>query len=146
MICSKCGAPIPAGMTRCPYCGAENTPMRRQRASDEETAFADVDEGEFPAEEDVKTEFAGGVWEEKSPADEEEKTEFAGERSVPPAASRNRIGRKPEQPARAAKAAKPPKAAKQKKNKPAKAGGSNNILRLVLVAILIVLIILLILR
>lgn len=124
MICSKCGAPIPGGMTRCPYCGAENAAAAPRRVAEDETAFADVDEGEFPADDDGKTEFAGDVWASRS--EEDDKTEFAPPQPMPAA---------------------PPKADKApKKVKPAKEGGPNNVLRLVLVAVLVVLIILLILR
>ena len=123
MICSKCGAPIPGGMTKCPYCGAENAAAPR-RVSEDETAFADVDEGEFPADDDGKTEFAGDAWAPRS--EEDDKTEFAPPQPMPAASP---------------KAAKAPK-----KARPAKEGGPNNVLRLVLVAVLVVLIILLILR
>ena len=82
MICSKCGAPIPAGMTKCPYCGAENSAAGPRRGAEEETSFAAVDDGEFPAEDDVKTEFAGNAW--APAADDDEKTEFAPQGAAAP--------------------------------------------------------------
>lgn len=141
MICSKCGAPIPGGMTRCPYCGAENAAAAPRRVSEDETAFADVDEGEFPADDDGKTEFAGDVWASRS--EEDDKTEFAPPQPMPAASPKAAKAPKKARPAKAPKAAKAPR---QKKEKPAKEGGPNNVLRLVLVAVLVVLIILLILR
>ncbi len=140
MICSKCGAPIPGGMTKCPYCGAENAAAPR-RVSEDETAFADVDEGEFPADDDGKTEFAGDAWAPRS--EEDDKTEFAPPQPMPAASPKAAKAPKKARPAKAPKAAKAPR---QKKEKPAKEGGPNNVLRLVLVAVLVVLIILLILR
>lgn len=140
MICSKCGAPIPGGMTKCPYCGAENAAAPR-RVSEDETAFADVDEGEFPADDDGKTEFAGDAWAPRS--EEDDKTEFAPPQPMPAASPKASKAPKKARPAKAPKAAKAPR---QKKEKPAKEGGPNNVLRLVLVAVLVVLIILLILR
>lgn len=141
MICSKCGAPIPGGMTRCPYCGAENAAAAPRRVAEDETAFADVDEGEFPADDDGKTEFAGDVWASRS--EEDDKTEFAPPQPMPAAPPKAAKAPKKARPAKAPKAAKAPR---QKKEKPAKEGGPNNVLRLVLVAVLVVLIILLILR
>lgn len=144
MICSKCGAPIPGGMTRCPYCGAENAAAAPRRVAEDETAFADVDEGEFPADDDGKTEFAGDVWASRS--EEDDKTEFAPPQPMPAAPPKAAKAPKKVKPAKAPKAPKAAKAPRQKKEKPAKEGGPNNVLRLVLVAVLVVLIILLILR
>ena len=141
MICSKCGAPIPGGMTKCPYCGAENAAAAPRRVAEDETAFADVDEGEFPADDDGKTEFAGDAWAPRS--EEDDKTEFAPPQPMPAASPKAAKAPKKARPAKAPKAAKAPR---QKKEKPAKEGGPNNVLRLVLVAVLVVLIILLILR
>lgn len=127
-------------MTKCPYCGAENAAAPR-RVSEDETAFADVDEGEFPADDDGKTEFAGDAWAPRS--EEDDKTEFAPPQPMPAASPKAAKAPKKARPAKAPKAAKAPR---QKKEKPAKEGGPNNVLRLVLVAVLVVLIILLILR
>lgn len=127
-------------MTKCPYCGAENAAAPR-RVSEDETAFADVDEGEFPADDDGKTEFAGDAWAPRS--EEDDKTEFVPPQPMPAASPKAAKAPKKARPAKAPKAAKAPR---QKKEKPAKEGGPNNVLRLVLVAVLVVLIILLILR
>lgn len=151
MICTKCGAPIPAGMHACPYCGAPSPAASGSRQPlDEETSFAEVDEGEFRSREDDKTEFAADGWRAAAPAAEE--TEYVQEPAPQPvrrpaprkkAAAPKAAPRREKRP-RKEKQPKPPK---QKKQKPeADGAGHNSALRIVLAVVLAVLIVLLILR
>lgn len=149
MICTKCGAPVPAGMSKCPYCGAENSAAGPRRGAEEETSFAAVDEAEFPADDDGKTEFAGDAW--ASATEEEEKTEFAPQgAAVPPQGVFVPGAGSVPQGVKAAPAKKAPKAKKAQKTpkagKKASESGHNNALRIVLLVVLAVLIVLLILR
>lgn len=147
MICSKCGAPVPAGMSACPYCGAKCGAAPRRQAVDEETSFAEVDEEEFSAREDDKTEFAGNAWTPAPPAEEE--TEYVQQppvqtlrRGAGNGAPKAPAGRRKK--VRKEKQRKPQKAKKQPEQN--RETGHNNVLRIVLVAVLAVLIVLLVLR
>lgn len=149
MICNKCGAPIPGGMTVCPYCGASTTAAPRQDPM-EETSFAEVDEHEFPAEDAEATEFVqGGEMPAAQPAAQEEETAFAqpGADFAVPTRSAHKTPAGP----KAAKSGKRKNGQKkqkkaQKKAARSKTEGPNQALRVLLLAVLAVLIVLLILR
>lgn len=58
MICNKCGAPIPAGITVCPYCGAQVGIHTVQSELEEKTAFAPTPYEEIPVMPEESTEYA----------------------------------------------------------------------------------------
>lgn len=137
MICSKCGAPLPPGVSACPYCGAavagNAAPMQG-----EETAFAPASGDEYTAAMPQEpTEFAGGTGAYTAVAADEE-TEFAG-------AAPGYYGAAPEP----AAAPAPTRKGKKKEPGPKKqkpAGKKVPVLRVVLIIILVLLIVVLVAR
>lgn len=137
MICTKCGAPIPAGMEKCPYCGATNKAAGPGPMAGDETVFAGGRETEFAGQSFGKTEFAPRPG--KTVDNGEDRTELAG--SWPEAAPLKQP-RRTKEPKRVKAGHKVKQAAKKKAGKT----GHNNLLRFALLGILVVLIILLLLR
>lgn len=134
MICSKCGAPLPPGVSACPYCGAAVTGNAAVPMQGEETAFGPANGDEYAAAMPQEpTEFAGGM-EAAAPVPDDEETEFAGAApgygaapapftAAPPAPARKGKGKQP----------------KPKKQKPA--GKKAPVLRIILIIILVLLIV-----
>lgn len=147
MICRKCGAPIPAGSTTCPYCGTSHTAVSRKNGVDEETTFAETDPEEFFSDAEDATEYAPVGTASPAPLPEEE-TDFAPSPTVPTAGA-PRPTAETAAPLRKTKKEKKQRT-KRKNDKKGRArqdsGGPNQALRLVLLAVLAVLIVLLILR
>lgn len=143
MICTKCGAPLPMGMTVCPYCG-ENAPAEeRSNNFDEETVFAGADSrSAFDVPED-RTEFVAPGRNGQGAPGAEDETEFAGAPLSPPQA----IPLQPQPPRSAAKGgtSRREKKRRQKKSQTQKSGASK-LLRLALIAVFLVLITVLLLR
>lgn len=75
MICTRCGAPIPTGMTDCPCCGTKAASPAKNQFFEEETIFDGDNADEFCMDSDEKTEFADGGWAVQDAMAEE--TEFA---------------------------------------------------------------------
>lgn len=145
MICPKCGAPVSANMTQCPYCGGQ---LGRPVVShtEEETQMASASqEACYATAPSDQTEFAGNSMPLESPQTQTESLAWMHHSATPAPASQS-----PEVPQKTPKKAKDPKAAKAKKSKRPKKSGEetepNNTLRIVLLVILAVLIVVLILR
>lgn len=140
MICTKCGAPVPPGMSACPYCGAAQKSAPSVSSFNEEaTDFAEV-ETRRPVSEEEATDFAEPLPRQRQMPDSDE-TEYAPVQEMPvreAPAHKAAHGQKKNQKAQAAK-----KAAKKK------TGGTTGRqwpLRIVLLVILAVLVVLLFLQ
>ncbi len=133
MICQKCGAPLPPGVSACPYCGAAAALNAVAPRPDEATAFSGRDDSVFAAPPEEATEFAGGAV-AGVPAPDDAETEFAGAVPGDYGAARAQAPAKIPTPARQKKGRKP------KKQKTA--GKKVPVLHIVLIAVLVLLIVL----